>query len=287
MRLISFFRREKNNNVFSQDLEELSALERKLSYEDLRFYRSIARSKLRSDETLRKKLEAEREQQEQKQKGWTSWLWGSTTSTTQSDNTFGRPITTEQRKQLYEVLDYDEKAALADSLQAPSDSLKARISTQLRKGSMSLIIEPHGRTVEIMSVVFGVFRANYTQRPDNFEVSMSLENLQVSDRTTKGSIYPQIVQVKSDPRLQPEGSRSALSLSDINVDTDAFFYLKYENNPPDRRADNALTVRMRHMEIIYHKGYIEAIYKFFKPPASQLESVGALLVRTHMLSDVK
>lgn len=262
-------------------MNELSALEQKLSYEDLRFYRSIARSKLRSDETLRKRLEAERQQQEQKDKSWSSWLWGSTTST-QSDSTFGKPITTEQRKQLYEVLDYDEKAALADSLQAPSDSLKARISTQLRKGSMSLINEPHGRTVEMMSVVFDVFRAKFTQRPDNFEVSMSLESLEVSDRTTKGSIYPEVVQVKSDLCLQPKGSRSALSLSDIDVDPDAFFYLKYENNPLDRRADNALTVRMRHMEIIYHKGYIEAIYKFFKPPTSQLESVEALLVRTHV-----
>ena len=144
---------------------------------------------------------------------------------------------------------------------------------------MSLINEPHGRTVEIMSVVFDVFRANFTQRPDNFEVSMSLESLEVSDRTTKGSIYPQIVHVKSDTRLQPKGS---LSLSNIDVDSDAFFYLKYENSPLDRRADNALTVRMRYMEIIYHKGYIEAVYKFFKPPTSQLESVEALLVRVHV-----
>ena len=35
---------------------------------------------------------------------------------------------------------------------------------------------------------------------------------------------------------------------------------------------------MRHMEIVYHKGYVEAVYKFFKPPESQLESVEALLV---------
>ena len=58
-----------------------------------------------------------------------------------------------------------------------------------------------------------------------------------------------------------------------------FFFLKFERNPLDGRADSALTVRMRYMEIVYHKGYIEAVYKFLKPPASQLESVEALLVR--------
>jgi vacuolar protein sorting-associated protein 13A/C len=34
---------------------------------------------------------------------------------------------------------------------------------------------------------------------------------------------------------------------------------------------------MRHLEIIYHKGYVEAVVQFLKPPESQLESIGALL----------
>jgi len=59
---------------------------------------------------------------------------------------------------------------------------------------------------------------------------------------------------------------------------DPFFFVKFENNPLDERADTALTARMRHMEIIYHKGYVEAIFKFFRPPESQLGSVEALLV---------
>ena len=56
----------------------LEALERKLSYEDLRFYRSIARSQLRKDMATRRKLEEERKrQQPQKQTSWSSWIWGS------------------------------------------------------------------------------------------------------------------------------------------------------------------------------------------------------------------
>ena len=38
----------------------LEALERKLSYDDLRFYRSIARSQLRKDMASRRKLEEDR-----------------------------------------------------------------------------------------------------------------------------------------------------------------------------------------------------------------------------------
>ncbi|GAA5952650.1 hypothetical protein JCM21900_006060 [Sporobolomyces salmonicolor] len=61
------------------------------------------------------------------------------------------------------------------------------------------------------------------------------------------------------------------------MQTHPFFSAKFEHKPLDERADNALAVRLRHTEIVYHKGYVEAIFAFFKPPESQLESVGALI----------
>lgn len=180
-------------------------------------------------------------------------------------------MTEEQRKQLYDVLDYDEKSAVVDALQVPRESLKMRIAAKLDKGSFALKSDPHGENMEVMSVVFDVFQANFIQRPDNFENSISLNGFRVFDGTTAHSLYPQIVHVKADFNNTEEASGSTQDIT-------PFFFVKFENNPLDNRADNALTVRMQHMEIIYHKGYIEAVYKFFKPPSSQLESVEALLV---------
>lgn len=178
-------------------------------------------------------------------------------------------MTEEQRKQLYDVLDFDEKTAVAEGLQAPRDSLKARVSAKLNKGSFSLITDPHGQANEIISVEFNDFQANGIQRTDNLEATVSLGGFGVLDRTTKDSLHPRIVQVKD------------VKNEDANSDHDQpepFLFFKLEHKPLDERADNALTLRMRHLEIVYHKGYVEAIYKFFKPPASQLESVEALLV---------
>ncbi|WAR59578.1 hypothetical protein PtB15_11B218 [Puccinia triticina] len=61
------------------------------------------------------------------------------------------------------------------------------------------------------------------------------------------------------------------------IESDPFFFLKFEPKPLDDRADNAITLNMRHMEIVYHPNYLEDVTKFFRPPASQLESVGALI----------
>lgn len=260
-----------------QDLQTYEELEHRLSYEDIRFYRSIARSNLKKDLALRKKIEAEKKQQQSQKSGWGGWLWGtSTTQAEQDDTAFNGSMTEEQRKQLYDVLDYDEKTAVVDALQVPRDSLKMRIAAKLDKGSFTLKSDPLGKNIEVMSIVFDVFQANLIQRPDNLETSISLNGFRVFDGTTANSLYPQIVHVKADINDRDKAV-------DLSEDSAPFFFVKFENNPLDNRADNALIVRMRHMEIIYHKGYVEAVYKFFKPPSSQLESVEALLVSSYSI----
>jgi vacuolar protein sorting-associated protein 13A/C len=179
-------------------------------------------------------------------------------------------MTDQQRRELYEVLDYDEKAALAESFELPKDALKARLQAELKRGSFALKTDPHGSAEEIVSVVFDEFQATAIQRRDNLEVSTSLGGFSVFDGTTRDTLFPQIVRVKQDS--PPVGSATERDLKD------PFFYMKFENNPLDERADTSLTMRMRHMEVVYHRGYVEAIYKFFKPPADRLESVEALLV---------
>ncbi|KAJ4486135.1 vacuolar protein sorting-associated protein 13 [Lentinula aciculospora] len=268
IKYVEVFQKKVLDALSPSDAQILQELERKLSYEDLRFYRSIARSRLRKDAALRKRLEAEKPKQPQKQ-SWGTWLWGSSSSTneTQEDPAFGGPMTEEQRRQLYDALDYDEKSAVLEALQVPRDSLKARIKATLNRGSFALRADPHDKAQDIISINFDVFQADVIQRPDNLEASVSLGGFAVYDGTTENSVHPQIVQVQQ------------LDLQELhdNDKNEPFLFIKFENNPLDERADNAITVRMRHMEIIYHKGYVEAVYKFLKPPASQLESVEALL----------
>lgn len=258
----------------------MQELERKLSYEDLRFYRSIAHSQARKDEVTRKRLEEERNKNQPPAKGWSSWLWGSTTTNLAGegnamDAAFDGNMTDDQRKELYEALDFDEDIDVKNALQAPRDAVKLRVAATLSHGSLALRSDPHNRNAAIMSVAFEAFGANFIQRTDNFEASISLGGLGVFDGTTPDTIYSQIVTVrKSDLNSTVSDARpGGKSFSD-----DPFFFVRFENQPLDERADTALTVKMRHMEIIYHRGYVEAVVRFFKPPESQLESVEALLV---------
>jgi vacuolar protein sorting-associated protein 13A/C len=257
-------------------------LEKKISYEDIRFYRSIARSELRKDGALRKQVEEEKKRQAAQSSGWADWIpiWGASSAAPvepTQESPFSN-MTDQQRRELYEVLDYDEKAALAESFELPKEALKTRLRAELRRGSFALKTDPHGLAEEIISVVFDEFHATAIQRRDNLEVSTSLDGLSVFDGTTKDTLFPQIVRVKQD-------SSHLGSVTRVDPE-DPFFSMKFENKPLDERADTALTLCMRHMEIVYHRGYVDAIYKFFKLPADRLESVEALLVGLISLSIV-
>ncbi|KAG7099216.1 hypothetical protein E1B28_001083 [Marasmius oreades] len=263
---VDLFQKKLLSVLAGPDVTEFENLERKLSYEDIRFYRSIARSRLRKDQALRKRLEEEKAKQKPQKQSWGSWLWGTSDKASEDDAGFGGPMTDEQRQQLYEVLDYDEKMAVTSSFQTPREFIKARIMANLKRGSFALKNGPRHQIKDVIAINFDMFQANVIQRPDNLEASLSLGGFSVFDGTTERSVHKQIVKVKD------------LGVAQASDDTkEPFLFIKFENHPLDERADNALTVRMRHMEIIYHKGYVEAVYKFLKPPESHLESVEALL----------
>ncbi|KAG0637605.1 hypothetical protein HOY80DRAFT_1138202 [Tuber brumale] len=270
-RYIELFKQLKQyEQLPASQAEELRKLEWKLSYEDLRFYRSLARNQLRKERALVKKPE------HQEAQGWVSWMWGSAQKKEEEHSTI---MTDQQRKELYEAIDWDEKKAIAESIDLPRDSVKMKVEASLRTGSFTLKRDPHGDGTEILALLFDTFKSRVLQRPDSFYGELSLGGLRVYDGTTKGSLYPQIVRVKDVV--------SALGLEELDDDDDnvpkesnpdaPFFQASFERNPLDESADSAVTMKMRSMEIIYNPIFVEEIYNFFKPPERHMESIGALM----------
>ncbi|KAH8120322.1 vacuolar protein sorting-associated protein vps13 [Phellopilus nigrolimitatus] len=261
-RYVDLFKEKELANKNEMD-DELKALERRLSYNDIRFYRSIARSQLKKDKDAFRRMT----ENKKKQQSWGSWLWSSPTETEpKSIDT----LSDEEKKGLYEMLDYDEKSELVESFETPRESIKTRLQMQLKQGSLRLKSSPHDGSNDIVSLVFDSFEMGGVQRRDNFEMSLSLGNFRVFDGTTTNTLYNQIVHVKDSGEI---GSSS----DQFGPSQEPFFSMKYEYQPLDGRADNGLTVYLRSMEIIYQRGYVEAVVAFFRPPESQLQSVEALL----------
>jgi vacuolar protein sorting-associated protein 13A/C len=302
-----------------QDLEKYTALERKLGYKDLRFYRSIARSELRK-ERAEHPVEAKAKTTTAKASSWVgSWVgWATGAQTTESHETEenSTALNDEQRKELYKAIDWDEKDAVTSAIDYPKDTLMYRARVKLETGSFTLRTDPHGSSKDLIALNFDDFRFDLGKRVETIEATLGLGGLRVFDGTCEGSLHPQIVRVKELTEAEiakekglggqkklrpppeereadedvgqydegdedPEEEENVSSRQDLvagwSADSQPFFSLRFEHQPLDNRADNALAVRLRHTEIVYHRGYVEAIVAFFKPPESQLESVGALI----------
>ncbi|WWC86271.1 uncharacterized protein L201_001144 [Kwoniella dendrophila CBS 6074] len=269
-----------------EDGAALAEIETKSSYEDIRFFRSVARAKAKKDAATRKKLEAERLKEQPHKQTWSEWVWGSSAKTADADG----GMSEEEKKEIDDIIDYDANAATEEVGSTPRDFMKARLSAKLNKGSFSLRTEPHGKNNDIIALVFDSFSADAVQLTDSMQGKIALGGFRVYDGTTPDSLYPQIVRVKDieetvhgksrQQSLDIEGGvEGAVAHIDAALpdDADPFFVMEVEQNPLDGRADNAVTIKMRHLEIIYHRGYVEAVVQFFTPPESQLESIGALL----------
>ncbi|KAL9595366.1 MAG: hypothetical protein Q9219_006492 [cf. Caloplaca sp. 3 TL-2023] len=277
LRYIELFKKKKKEEKLGPtETDSLDRLERKLSYEDLRFWRSLARNQLRKENVGIKKAPPKQT--------WAQWAWGGGKKTEQTaKEEEDTSMTDEQRKELYNAIDWDEKKAIAESVDVPRESVKLQLESSLRTGSFTLKRDSHGKAVEILSMMFDNFQAKFVQRPDSFLADLSLGGLRVNDGTTEGSLFPQIVNVKD---MTSETANKSIENVQESVEdrkakekaaADSLFHLVFEQNPLDESADSAVTVKLKSIEVIYNPQFIVQIAKFFQPPERHMESIGALL----------
>ncbi|KAK4695061.1 vacuolar protein sorting-associated protein 13A/C, partial [Lecanoromycetidae sp. Uapishka_2] len=277
IRYIDLFKKKKKEEKMNPaEIEEFNALEKKLGYEDLRFWRSLARNQLRKENAGVKKPAAKQ--------SWTQWAWGKKPEEehTEDDST----LSEEQRKELYAAIDWDEKKAIAESVDLPRESVKLQLESSLRSGSFTLKRDPHGKANEILSLMFDNFQAKALQRPDSFLADISLGGMRINDGTTEGSLFPQIVNFKDPTAGSVKASIEDVAAEDANPDShlekakateEALFHMIFEQNPLDESADSALTMKLKSIEVIYNPYFVVGVANFFKPPERHMESIGALL----------
>ncbi|KAH9220013.1 hypothetical protein DL95DRAFT_520355 [Leptodontidium sp. 2 PMI_412] len=271
IRYIELFKKKKKAEapLPAEEATELEKLEWKLNYEDMRFWRSLARNQLKKENIGVKKTQTAKKTQ-----GWVAWAWGSKPEEEEED-----PETTmseEQRKELYDAIDWDEKTALAESVDLPKDSVKMQIDASLNTGSFTLKRDPHDNVVEVLSLYFDGFRAKFLQRPESLLADVSLNGLRVNDGTTPDSLFTQIVRVKDAPDTPTK--KLEIDSDDVaETSVDPFFQFQFEKNPLDGASDLALTGKLKPLEIIWNPHFLVGIIQFFKPPERHMESIGALM----------
>jgi vacuolar protein sorting-associated protein 13A/C len=284
---ITLFKKKKREETLTADeSKELDKLEHKLAYEDLRFYRSLARNQLRKENVGVKK--------EPEKRTWSSYIWGS--SQPQETTSDESQMSEQQRKELYQAIDFDEKKNIEESVDMPREAIKLQVDMHLKTGSFTLRRDPHGKMTDMLRLLFDDFSTEFIQRTDSTLLDLSLGGMRLYDGSTEGNLYEQMLQVKDAPLIpdnqrvqelgeddkpKTDGANDEKAEDDDDEDDDdeqdPFFSMSFEKNPLDGRADSALTVKLKAMEIVYNPNFVVQVTKFFKPPEQHMESIGALM----------
>ncbi|KAG1472355.1 hypothetical protein G6F56_001588 [Rhizopus delemar] len=286
----------KLNEATPEQISALEELERLLSFEDIRFYRSMAKGKIRTKK-IKLDLENQKKKEENANTSWWGWITGSSQTSNEhkdSEDTNGNiHITEEQRKELYDAIEYEEdKSSVVSSMDIPRDTIKFFLKTNLNRGSFTLKKNVKKKTEqELLSLVFNAVSLDVTQYVESIKIGAALGDLQLFDGSAQNTIYRQLVGVKTHNDIGTSLLDSKYNMNELErrkstiisnndypaSETHPFFHVVFEHKPLYSSADNALSLKMRHLEIIYSPALIVGIIDFFRPPSSKMESVNALI----------
>ncbi|KAJ2960621.1 hypothetical protein NQZ79_g4034 [Umbelopsis isabellina] len=267
-----------------EQVATLNKLEEKLSYEDIRFYRSIAKNRLRRERAVIAVEEERRKAAAAKhpaQGGWiSSWWYGAAANPSSDEDEEELQMTDEQRQELYDAIEYDEeKAVVTEAVDFPKDTMNISLKTTLNKGTFMLKREPHSANPVVLgSLVFDMVTTNLIQYVEGFKATAALGDVRLYDDITEGTLYRQLIGVKDKQESGNDEESPYHSISKWQSSrSQPFFSVDFEHKPLDGRADNALSLKMHHIEIVYNPAIIGEVVSFFKPPESRMDSINALI----------
>ncbi|KAG0682611.1 hypothetical protein C6P40_000285 [Pichia californica] len=280
------------NSLTLDEKKSLENLEIKCDFEDLKFYRSLAKLQYKKEFNFLPSSTTTTTTTTNNS-GWFSSWWGSSNDTKQSiENTqnidSNIEITDEQINEFYDAIEFDESKILADTLDVPKERVKIAVDCKLKKGSF--IIKQNSKSSNLAEFISEGCHVEFLQRKDSYFIGFKLNNFSVEDGNIN-TLYKHIVSVKqltsssksnseseSDSNLK--SNLSIVSTDDFNQSIfldDPFFQVSFENNPLDESADSKLIAKLSSITIFHNTKFIESIHKFFKPPKAHVDTIGTLM----------
>jgi vacuolar protein sorting-associated protein 13A/C len=242
-RYISLYGKVRQGKFTENDIDELNALELDLSYDDIRFYRHLTLKGITP-----KSAESPKQEQPAKS-GWYGWITGASQQAQDEDwNT--------KLQKLYESMDLDKDPVLDQVY--PMDYVKIKVNSSLASGSLTLR-NFLGDTVNDMAFMrFENLMADYFQYPESISTFFKMKHLVVSEPNTSNSVFSTLVEAKHEK------------------DDSNFLELQFESNPLDKRADNALLMKMLPLKVTMNPVVLSDIFGFFQPKNDELDSLNRL-----------
>ncbi|KAI8823370.1 uncharacterized protein EV422DRAFT_352091 [Fimicolochytrium jonesii] len=253
---IKLYSKQKEGPLTPEELSILQELERKLSFDDIMLFRSMALTEMRKSPTFHKPAPPKEQLKTSTWGGTLSNWWAGKAKEESSDNAY---LTDDQMKQLYDTIEFDPKVS-KPAVELPKDAAILKIESSLKSGSLTLKSSRAAKAPLIL-LLFEDFNAGVTQYPSAISGTITLANMKLEDGSTVNTLYPTLIRAKKDTHHLTQTSETP------------FFSMGFEHNPLDGRADDAVSIVMLPLEVIYNPTAIKSIVTFFTPPVSESATV--------------
>ena len=261
-----FKKKEVNGSLSEEDSSHFKVLEEMLSFEDIKFYRSLARAEMKDEKLIPFALRQKQQQQQQSQGILSRWWYGNYSKPGSGDDSL---IKDEDIKKFYETIDFDENAKNEAGNMDPRDSKLLEISFDLKTGSISLAkanaIETNRKT--ILSLQFINLVAHVIKRPDTLRAEVSLLDFSVIEKLTEFSIFPNLV------RAKPSATVAQIQVAQVVDETEELARMASEAKEPflsfvmdemaeNSDADKSIKFAMKPLEIVLNHQAANKIVDF-------------------------
>lgn len=255
------------NSLTPDERQKMLQLEDECSYEDLKFYRSLAKLQ------YKKEYNSLPKSSKQENKGWfSSWWSGNNDSNVKamdikpSDDTI--EITNEQINEFYDAIEFDESKVLADSLDIPRDRIQLSVDCRLNTGSF--VLRQSRSDANMAEFLSRGCHVDFLQRKDSYFVGFKLNAFSVVDGDPN-TIFNQIINAK-----RKDFNINDPTIEDVFKD-EPFFQISYEQHPINEIADSELILKMGSVSIFHNRKFIESLMHFFCPPRAHVDTIGSLM----------
>lgn len=164
------------------------------------------------------------------------------------------------------------------------------LNTSLNKGSFTVRKDPHTQPVDLISLIFDNVSLGVIQYVESFTATAALGDLSLYDGVRVDSPYHKLMGAKDKEADQTKKRRKSSS-AELLLHApmkDPFFTIEFEHKPLDNRADNAIALFMRNIDIVYNPLVINELIIFFTPPETSADSINALIeVAGDTFEDIK
>lgn len=281
-----------DDNVSAEEEEELEKLEYDNTFDNIRLFRSIARNQWRKLNKS-KSISQTRSHQTTGQavasvaSSWSSWIWGSgSNSSVNNDQSSTEDVaedtimTDEQRQELYDAIGWDENAT-HEAPDIDQNQISLQVDVVLNSGNFRLRRDPHTELLtDFAEVFFNGFKTRFISREASFSTNLSLGELYVNDNSglTKQRKVVSMTETHFKDRMQVTSADCTTpDYSLIDHKGSEFLYLAFESHPADGKSDSLLYLKTKGVTIHYSRPFIENVARFFQPPKTHLETIGALM----------